>query len=88
LDLKSGRFATGEYKTMQVLKRQYPARFENIVESDEFLETRDRFLVLDASSKKDKLCRSGILCPHWVASRLLTDPRFVVRTLGKIEDNC
>jgi hypothetical protein len=91
----SGLVPPGEYKALEALRRQYPKTFENVVESDKFLETNDRFLVLTMNAEYDQKCprKSGTImigwenfdCPRWVANRLLADSRYRIQSLGDID---
>jgi hypothetical protein len=85
----SGLLPPGEYKGLEALRRQYPKTFENVVESDKFLETNNRFLVLTLRTEYDQKCplKSGenFDCPRWVANRLAADSRYRLQSLGNID---
>jgi hypothetical protein len=85
----SGSFPPQEYKHMEALRRQYPTTFNNVVQSDEFLETNNRFLVLTMDTDYDQKCprKSGdnFNCPRWVADRLSADSQYRLQSLGDID---
>ncbi len=64
-------FATGDYKALDAIKRNYPHL--NIVQSNEFLNKFDRFIVLNE------------LDQQWFETRIDNNPEYFVKSLGKVE---
>jgi hypothetical protein len=91
LDSSSGLFPPQEYKHLEALKRRYPKLFKNnIITSEEFLSTYERFLVLsnmDYTRKctLDKRLKNGH-CSRWLSLRLMNNPRYKVTSLGNIDN--
>jgi hypothetical protein len=95
LDKHSGLFPPQEYKHLDALKRIYPDRFnDNIIQSENFLQKYDRFLVLDQSDylRKCALDVKGLdkvaawedlQCPQWLEMRILANSAYQVKTLIK-----
>jgi hypothetical protein len=84
LDEASGLFSAGEYKTMDALKRNYPALFQNnVVESQDFIKMYKRFLVLDIGEK----CTSkDVFCSQWSERRIRSDSKYDIKKLGIIDN--
>ena len=64
-------FATGDYTHLSALKRNYP--FINSIQSQEFLEKNNRFLVLNEEDQK------------WFEWRIKNNPKYEVQSLGIVE---
>jgi hypothetical protein len=85
----SGLFTPQEYKHLDALRRQYPARFAGkIIDSDDFLSRFQRFLVLDEPDY-DRKCGSerawrNFHCPKWLEMRVLADPGYRTSSLGDV----
>ncbi|WP_460553749.1 hypothetical protein [Hymenobacter daeguensis] len=90
----SGTFPPQEFKHMQAWRRNFPARFErNILTNDEFLSRYDRFLVIDRPNylaqcqpnhhglHTHNLWDDYLECPQWVEMRLLANPAYRVTPL-------
>jgi Dolichyl-phosphate-mannose-protein mannosyltransferase len=89
VDSSSGLFPTQEYKHLKALKRNYPELFQNITKSGNFINKYQRFLVLDDVNYTKK-CKieprwENISCPRWLEMRILNNPTYKVKALGKIE---
>ncbi|HAX78643.1 MAG TPA: hypothetical protein DCY88_23125 [Cyanobacteria bacterium UBA11372] len=89
VDNSSGLFTPQEYKHMEALKRNYPELFHNITKSETFIKKYNRFLVLDSVDYK-KQCTleplwENISCPRWLEMRILNNPDYKVKDIGKIE---
>ena len=90
----SGQFGLQDYKHFDALRRQYPDYFRGqIIESDDFLDRFDRFLVLDYP-RYDRPCppmaTGGLIdvprfeelhCPQWLETRILNNPDYEVTEL-------
>ncbi len=93
VDDNSGSFPPQEYKHLDALKRVYPDRFrDNIIQSDDFLQKYDRFLVIDERDYREKCPLksvdrdwSYIQCPQWLEMRILANPAYQVTPLIKKE---
>lgn len=91
LDSSSGLFPPQEYKHMDALKRRYPKLFkDNIIESEKFLSTYSRFLVLTdmdytRQCTLEKKLKNGH-CSRWFAIRLMNNPSYKVTSLGDIDN--
>lgn len=85
LDKESGLWSTQEYKTMEALKRVYPNIFnKNIVQSQDFLNTHDRFLVL----RHDVKCIiPTVACMRWFEVRIKSNPNYKITNLGNVDVN-
>jgi len=96
VDNASGQFGPQEYKHLDAIKRNYPNLFpNNIITSEDFLRSYNRFLVLDYKDYNKK-CPSEVMglekardwedmhCPRWVEMRLLSNPNYKVTHLGDI----
>jgi hypothetical protein len=87
LDEGSGLFTPQEYKHLDALKHNYPQYFSNhIVQSQEFLQANNHFLVLD-SPYYDAKCGlqrtwENISCPQWLEKRILSNSNFRIKSLG------
>ncbi|MEP0913992.1 hypothetical protein NDI45_24080 [Leptolyngbya sp. GB1-A1] len=85
----SGSFTPQEYKHLDALKRVYPERFRNnIIQSDDFLQNYDRFLVIDERDYRRKCPLKSvdkdweyIQCPQWLEMRILANPAYRVKPL-------
>ena len=71
LNNTSSMFATGDYKALDALKRNYPQL--NIIQSQEFINKYDRFLVLNEIDQK------------WFEKRIENNPKYQVKLLGTTE---
>lgn len=71
LNNTSSSFATGDYKHLEALKRNYP--FLNSIQSKEFIDKYDRFLVLNEEEQK------------WFETRIKNNPKYKVKLLGTTE---
>jgi hypothetical protein len=92
LDNESGLFPPQEYKHLDALKRNYSKYFSNhIIQSENFLETHPRFLVLDYLNyhKKCSLERKpkNFHCPQWLEKRILSNSSYKVTELGEIDED-
>lgn len=77
---KSGAWGPQEYKHMAALKRNYPASFQHVLTTQEFLQRHNRFLVIGYSDTTScplpphglSAVRNwkGMHCPQWVHMRL------------------
>jgi len=91
---ESGLFGPQEYKELEAVGRQYPALGKQIVQGADFLAAHQRFLVLDYD-EFNKPCSSKVRgshtnfralhCPQWVEKRLLHNPEYSVKPLGKLD---
>jgi hypothetical protein len=82
LNTHSGLFSPAEYKTMDALRRNYPALFrDSVVEGSEFLRKHRRFLVLNYAG-----CTSrNIMCPQWFELRIEQNEQYSTRRLGGVD---
>jgi hypothetical protein len=83
LDGHSGLFSPGEYKTMEALRRNYPALFrDRIVDGADFLRRHRRFLVLDYGAG---CTSSNVVCPQWFELRIAKNEKYSARRLGSVD---
>lgn len=92
VDNESGLFPPQEYKHLDALKRNYYNVFqENIVQSEDFLNRFDRFLVLNYSDYDAKCTleprSENFYCPRWLAMRIMSNPHYKVQTIGDIDSS-
>jgi hypothetical protein len=93
VDENSGLFPPQEYKHLDALKRVYPEKFNNnIIQSDNFLQKYNRFLVLDKQDYEKKCSSQGFVggwenvhCPQWLEMRILSNPVYQVQPRIKKE---
>jgi Dolichyl-phosphate-mannose-protein mannosyltransferase len=93
-DEASGLFGPQEFKNLEAIARNYPDLRKHIVSSEEFLRTHDRFLVLGSLEANSRICSCDIKggvrtkwedlsCPQWLRLRVLNDPHYRIKPLGK-----
>lgn len=83
LDGNSGLFSPGEYKTMEALRRNYPALFrDRIVDGADFLRSHRRFLVLNYGAG---CTSSSKICPQWFEIRIEKNEQYSKRRLGSVD---
>jgi len=86
LDLRSGLFGPQEYKTMDALKRDYPAIFgDHIIQLSDFLSRHDRFLVLADMPFRPRRLAPEIHHPSWIEMRIQNNPAYKTRALGIVD---
>jgi hypothetical protein len=94
VNIKSGVWATQEFKHLTALKRNFPMRFKNIQTTREFLDKYNRFLVImdnDPSIKCPlvplglEMARTweGMHCPQWMEMRIFNNAHYKVSFLKK-----
>jgi hypothetical protein len=85
----SGSFGPQEFNHMLAFKRNYPVLGRQILPATDFLRRYDRFLViapdpyLDICDPKPVGLTNKILCPQWVRTRLLPDPKWKIRVVAR-----
>lgn len=91
VDRRSGLFGPQEYKHLITLKHVYPQiSGQTVVESQAFLNTHPRFLVLDSlnytkeCSSENRL--SDIHCPQWLETRIIANPAYKLTQLGEVDE--
>jgi hypothetical protein len=88
LDVRSGLSGPEEYKTMDALKREYPAVFDDhIVQLSDFLSRHHRFLVLADTNYRPPWTAYVLHHPRWLDVRIRNNPAYQINTLGMIEGN-
>jgi len=84
LDEASGLASASDYKTMDALKRNYPALFQNnVVESQYFIKMYNRFLVLDIG---EKCTYKDVFCSQWSERRIRSNSKYDIKKLGVIDE--
>jgi hypothetical protein len=86
VDVRSGLFGPQEHKTMDALKRDYPEVFgDHIVQSSDFLNQHDRFLVLADIAYRPRRTAQDFHAPRWLETRIQNNPAFNIATLGMVD---